>query len=217
MKRKLVLVAALVALAVPSASRAQLSLGARVGYAWGMGDVGGDPSGNLKMSDWIKGQVPIQVDAMFRLAPGLAVGGYFSYGFGQAGGQLKDTVCDVPGVDCTPSNMRLGVQATWAIPAGGGFLPWVGLGTGYEWSKLHASGPGGSGDVKFRGWEILNLQLGGDFLATPLFRVGPFVMLSLGRYSTAESTGDLAGAVTLIPEKKVHEWLQLGVRGTFDI
>lgn len=201
------------ALAAPGRSEAQFGVGARLGYAFGLGDVGGDAGGTLKMSDWISGQIPVQVDLMFHVIPGLSVGPYFSYGFGRVGGDL-DRACSA-GVDCTASNMRLGAQATYTLPPP---LPfWVGVGIGYEWSKVELSGGGQSGEVKFRGMELLNLQAGMDFLATPILRFGPFAMLSMGRYSTAESTGALAGPSTSIPEKKVHEWLQIGVRGMFDL
>ncbi len=216
MLRKLLLVAAAAAvLAGPARSEAQFGIGARIGYAFGAGDVGGGSGGSLKMSDWISGQIPLQVDVMFHVIPGLSVGPYFSYGFGRVGGDLKNQVCDMSGVDCSSSIMRVGAQATYTLPPP---LPiWVGAGIGYEWSKLTAEGGGESGDIKFHGMELLNLQAGLDFMASPAFRVGPFVMMSLGRYSTMESTGVLAGVATSIPDKKMHEWFEIGVRGMFDL
>lgn len=215
--RRLVLVAAAVAvLAVPSASKAQVSLGARVGYAFGFGDVGGDESGTLKMSDWSEGHVPIQVDAMFRLLPGFAVGPYFSYGFGFTGGDLDTEVCDISSVDCSNRIMRLGLQATYSLPAAMGFAPWAGIGTGYEWNKLDIESPGGDGDLEVRGWEIVNLQFGADF-ATPVVRVGPFVMLSVGRYGEGDASGFGVSGGGDIDKKKLHEWLQIGIRGMFDL
>lgn len=213
MVRKLLLAAAAVAvLAGPVRSEAQVGIGARIGYAFGVGDVGGDPSGTLKMSDWISGQIPLQLDVMFHVIPGLSVGPYVSYGFGRVGGELKNQVCDMTGVDCSSSDVRLGVQATYTLPPP---LPfWVGAGIGYEWSKLTAEGGGESIDVKFRGWEVLNLQGGLDFLASPLLRVGPFMMLSLGRYDHGSASGFGGGS---IETKKMHEWIEIGVRGMFDL
>lgn len=216
MVRKLALVGVLAAaLAAPARSEAQFGIGARIGYAFGVGDVGGDSGGSLKMSDWISGQIPVQVDLMFHVIPGLSVGPYFSYGFGRVGGDLKDQVCDMVGVDCSSSIMRLGVQGTYTLPPP---IPlWVGVGIGYEWSKLTAEGGGESGDIKFHGMELLNLQVGADFLATPVLRFGPFLMMSMGRYSDAESSGALSGISMSIPDKKVHEWFEVGVRGMFDL
>ena len=62
--------------------------------------------------------------------------------------------------------------------------------------------------------EWLNLQAGVDFLATPVLRFGPFVMLSLGRYDEGELTGFGSGS---IDDKKMHQWFEIGVRGMFDL
>ncbi len=213
--RKLATLTVAALLLVPAASRAQVQLGARLGYAFGMGDVGGDSGGTLHMSDWTKSHVPVQVDVLFKVAPGLRIGPYFSYGWAQTGGDLKDA-CDLSGVDCTASIMRLGVEATFTVPQPGPFAPWFGAGFGYEWSKVHISFPGGSGDMKARGFEFLNLQVGGDFKPAPRFRIGPFAQLSFAQYSTVDTTGDGVGPSD-IPTKKFHEWFQIGVRGAFDL
>ncbi len=215
MMRKLATLTAAALLLAPAASRAQVILGARVGYAFGAGDVGGDAGSTLHMSDWTKSQVPVQVDVLFKLVPTLAVGPYLSLGWAQPGGTLKDQ-CDSAGMDCSGTNMRLGVEAMFTLPQPGPFKPWFGAGLGYEWSKVHASGPGFSGDIKFSGFEFLNLQAGGDFKVARLFRMGPFVQLSFAQYSSADSSGDWAGPSD-IPSKKVHEWFEIGVRGAFDL
>ena len=209
MLRKMVLVAAAAAvLAGPQRSEAQIGIGARIGYAFGTGDVGADQAGTVKMSDWTKAQIPIQVDLMFHVIPGLSIGPYFSYGFGRPGGDLDD-LCSQSGLDCSTSVIRLGAQATYTLPPP---LPfWVGAGLGYEWNKVDT---GGAGEFTVRGFELLNLQAGLDFMATPMFRVGPFVMLSLARYDTGEVSGFGSGS---IDDKKIHEWFQIGLRGMFDL
>lgn len=214
--RKLMTLTVAALLLAPAASRAQVALGARLGYAFGMGDVAGDSGGSLQMSDWTKSQVPLQVEALFKATPQLAIGPYFSYGWAQAGGDLKDGVCDAPGIDCSARIMRLGVEAIYTVPQQGQFVPWFGAGLGYEWSKVHAEGGGLSGDADFSGLEFLNLQGGGDFKVSPTFRVGPFVQLSFVQYSNADWSGDF-GDLNDIPSKKVHEWFQIGVRGSFDL
>ncbi len=213
--RKLATIAAAALLLAPVASRAQVILGARLGYAFGMGDAGAN-GGTLHMSDWTKSQVPVQFDVLFKVVPTLAIGPYFSYGWAQTGGDLKD-MCDFTGVDCSASIMRLGVEAMFTVPQPGPFKPWIAAGMGYEWSKVHVSAPGGSGDLKLSGWEFLNVQVGGDFKVTPLFRIGPFAQLSFAQYSKADATGDIVSGEPDIPSKKIHEWFQIGVRGAFDL
>ncbi len=206
MLRKLLLVmAAAAVLAGPARSEAQIGIGARIGYAFGTGDVLGDQFGTLSMSDYTKAQIPIQVDLMFHVIPGLSVGPYFSYGFGQNGGMLDDS-CRATGLDCSTSVIRFGGQATYTLPPP---LPvWVGAGIGYEWNRLDASGTHST----VRGFELLNLQGGIDFMATPVFRVGPFIMLSLGRYDS----GDLSDFGS-IQSEKMHQWIEIGFRGMFDL
>ncbi|ACG75048.1 LigA [Anaeromyxobacter sp. K] len=215
MRRIVTLGAVLAALLLPTASSAQVSLGLRLGYAWGLGDVGGGGGDKLKMSDWVDGQVPIQVDALFRVTPDLAVGPYFSYGFARAGGDLKST-CDVSGVDCSAYVMRLGVEGIYTLPRAGTLAPWLGLGIGYEWNRLKAEGGGENLTMKWKGVEWLNLQAGMDFFVAPQLRTGPFLMLSLGRYDKGDASGVISGGGS-INDKKFHEWLQVGWRGQFDL
>jgi len=59
--KRLVLLSAL--LLVPTSSRAQVSLGLRLGYAKAQGNVGGE----LNMDEWVNGQVPVQVGVRGRL------------------------------------------------------------------------------------------------------------------------------------------------------
>lgn len=209
MVRRLLMVAAAVAvLAGPAKPEAAVGLGARIGYAFGTGEVAGDSLGTTDMSDYTKAQIPIQVDLMFQLMPGLAVGPYFSYGFGRTGGDL-DRECSFTGRDCSTSVTRLGAQLTYTLPPP---LPfWFGAGLGYEWNKVDTDG---GGELTVRGVEWLNLQAGVDFLASPVFRFGPFVMLSLGRYDEGEFSG--FGSAD-IEDKKMHQWIQIGVRGMFDL
>ena len=214
MMRKLAILTAAALLLVPAASHAQVILGARLGYAFGAGDVGGFSGATEHMSDWTKSHVPLQLEALFKVAPQWAIGPYFSYGWAQPGGDLKDG-CDSPGFDCSARVMRLGVEAIYTFQQPGGFVPWLGAGLGYEWSKVHAEGNGISFDINASGFEFLNLQGGGDWKLSSKFKMGPFVQLSLGQYSNVDGSGDVV--VNDLTSKKVHEWFQIGVRGAFDL
>ncbi len=205
--RKLFMLGAVVAaLVFPSASHAQaqaskFSLGLRLGYGFSMGDAMKD----FGMSDYVGSQIPIQLDAMYKLSPEFALGAYFSYGFAQPSGFGSD-VCDAPGADCSVSNMRLGVQGTYSFTkASPSFVPWLGLGIGWENSSFDSGG--GAADTS--GWEYLNLQGGANWKVNPAFAVGPYVMYSIGQYGSVEGND--------IPNKAMHEWLSLGVMGKFDL
>jgi hypothetical protein len=69
----------------------------------------------------------------------------------------------------------------------------------------------------FHGFEFFNLQAGLDLLPSEEtnFALGPFIALSLAQYSnaTVKANGEQgSGEVT---DKGIHEWLTLGIRGTF--
>jgi predicted porin len=198
--RKLLMVLAV--LAIPAASHAGgFTLGLRLGYGAGGGDLGGA----YKLSDVTTSQVPFQVDAMYRVNPELAFGGYFSFGIGGVSGAMKDQ-CDAGGFDCSTSSVRAGIQGTYTFTMLQSFVPWVGVGTGYEALSVSASGSVNS--VDYTGWEYLNLQVGGDYKVSPLFAFGPYLQYAVGQFSNEEGTA--------IPDKSTHSWFNIGIRGKFD-
>jgi hypothetical protein len=209
MRKLLMLAAAFAVLAVPLASNAQVSLGLRLGYGVPMGEA----QKNADLSDGVKGQIPFQLDAMYHLTPNVSAGAYFSYGFAQVGDEF-DEVCDATGVDCSASDMRLGAQAafTFAQPTAK-LAPWLGAGLGWEWGKLGGEVGGVDGSITYSGLEA-SLQGGADYRLSPKLAVGPFVNLGFGRYSDVSTDGPFGGD---IEEESVHEWLQFGFRGTFDL
>lgn len=200
--RKLLVIAAVAVF--PFAAQAQLQLGARVGYGLAMGDVGA----SIAMSDFQSGHVPLQLDVAYRVTNNVAVGGYFSYAFGFVGDGM-DQDCTDFGVNCTASTTRAGAQVSYAFSPGQQWNPWAGAGIGYEWNTVDA----GTDDFTFKGWEYLNLQGGFDYGVNEKFSAGPYVMLAIGQYDTAES----GGRSVTVPDKSMHEWLSFGIRGKFDL
>jgi hypothetical protein len=199
--RKLLMLAALL---VPMASQAQFSLGLRVGYAPAMGDAAKD----APMKDLVKSQIPLQLDALYKVTPDIAVGGYFSYGFAQLNSDFSD-FCDASGVDCSASNMRLGLQGRYTFNSlKSPLVPWAGLGFGYEWSTIKGSAGGVSADATTTGFEFVNLQLGGDYKVNEKFSFGPYAQFSVGQYSKIEGED--------ITDKGIHQWLGFGLAGKFD-
>ncbi|MGC4000014.1 MAG: hypothetical protein QM767_22295 [Anaeromyxobacter sp.] len=216
MKKLLALAITSAALGAPLAAQAQLSLGLRVGFAAAAGSVGSADGVTVEMRDLTSSAVPLQVDLLFKVSPQLRLGGYFSYAFAQPADPI-DRSCDEAGVSCTQHVTRVGLEVTYADPASRAMAPWLGLGTGYEWNTTE----GGGQSLTYKGWELVNLQGGADWRLGPSLSAGPFLMWSIGRYSTevvdAGPTSDAGTVSAEIPDKKLHHLFQVGLRGAFDL
>ncbi len=193
------LVLAVVVVAMPSrADDSGVTLALRSGFNVPMGNISGDPGASL--SDLTSGTVPIWIDAGYRFNKSILAGAYFQYGFSS----LKNCTGS-----CSASNIRLGIEGIYNFMPDAVFAPWAGLGIGYEVMNVSV----GSVDTSIKGFEFLNLQVGGDYRVSPMFSVGPFVALSLAKYSTI-SQGSISGDIL---NTSAHEWLQLGLKGTFNL
>lgn len=217
-----------VAVAAPAVSHAQLQLGGRTGIAFSSGAAGENTQTGaaLKMSDWAQvAQVPFQLDAGVEVTPALTLGGYVGLGAGivgdaflqdLAGRQLCGTNQGDGTITCTGFDWRLGVQATYAF-IGGTFVPWVGLGVGYEAVSTKAEDDAGSLTVKLTGYEV-GFQVGGDFRMSRAFAFGPYVAVNVGEFRdikmTASGSAPTSGEIA---RKTYHEWIGAGIRGVFHL
>jgi hypothetical protein len=134
--------------------------------------------------------------------------GATGYAFGKAGSKLDGLSSK------TASDVRVGFEVLWHFAPGSAVDPWAGLGIGYEW--LNFSAPVGTTTVSVgvRGFEFVNAQAGLDFRLGQLFRVGPYVMGTLGQYSVGSveltgATGGTTGGTSDIPNKRTP-WLARG-------
>jgi hypothetical protein len=179
--------------------RPGFDLGLRLGYAMPFGDA----AQGATLSDGISGAIPFVLEAGYRFTPNVTAGALFQY----APIQAKN--CPT-GDTCSGSVVRLGIQGLYNFRMPTVLDPWVGVGLGYEWLNLSETG---QADASLSGFEFLNLQGGGDYRLAPQFALGPFISFSIARYGSASSGGTSID----IQQTAVHEWLQIGVRGTFSI
>jgi hypothetical protein len=198
------------------ARRGAIEIGLRVAYAIPFGTRGTTETDriDMKLSDAIKGMIPIEIDAGYLVTPDVYVGLSFQYGFGFVN-TSRNPVCGQPGASCSSSDVRLGANAQVRLAPGHSFDPWLGLGVGYEWWSFDASGPIINA-VAASGLELANVQLGGDIVAARNVAVGPFIGVSLGHYRSISMTGP-AVYPTEVTNEALHEWLEFGLRGAFDV
>jgi hypothetical protein len=161
-----------------------------------------------------------QIDAGYRFSRHLFVGAFVQLGVVELDHGALGGVCNQEAIDCTARDWRFGVEAHWHFAPQRAFDPWIGAGVGYEIHSLNvestASAPstaptpaGGS----YKGLELVDLQVGGDFRLAPHVGVGPYTAVTLGQFSSCTSdAGDCA-----VGAKSLHAWVLGGVRGVFDV
>ncbi|HZZ83446.1 MAG TPA: hypothetical protein VFE30_02825 [Anaeromyxobacteraceae bacterium] len=176
-----------------------LTLSLRLAYAFPLGDY----AGGVGLGDVYQGSIPLQLDVGWRLDDRWTVAAFFQYGFAWMGSNCP------AGADCSARDLRLGAEVLYRILPGAQWVPWVGLGAGYEWARATRSLGPTAVDVTSRGLELANVQLGADYQWGKSLSYGPYAAFTVGRFSTT-TVGDL-------PDKALHHWLQLGLKGTFNL
>ncbi|HLK93950.1 MAG TPA: outer membrane beta-barrel protein [Polyangia bacterium] len=190
--------------------RPGIDLAVRVGYAIPFGDISGDAGNGL--ASRVDSAVPFVLEAGYRFDAALTLGLYFQYGFLQ----INDNFCGANN-DCSGSVIRLGIEGLYHFDLHKPIVPWAGLGVGYEWGNIDTSSALGNGSESANGWEFLTLQAGGDFHLLPQIAVGPYVSFSVARYGSGSGRFGNINFSGDITNPAVHEWLQLGVRGSFGL
>jgi hypothetical protein len=172
----------------------------RTGYAVPFGDAWQDGSGTGKpFSELVSGNIPIWIDAGYRVDPNFHIGAYFDYGVAFA------QVCNA-NQNCLASDIRLGAQVAYHVLPGAAIDPWVAIGFGYEWLSI-------SGFGLLRGWEFFNVQVGADFPVGRAYAFGPFVAVSAGQFDTLSKSGT---STSWGGGQALHGWVQFGLKGTFN-
>jgi hypothetical protein len=195
----------------PPAPVVGFTVGARISAAFPMGSVLSDPgTGPLLIDELVAISVPLQVDVGLTVHRRWFVGAYVQY----AWDFLQIDQCKL-GESCSVSGLRLGLQATYAFRDHGG--PWAGLGTGWEWMFTSYVSPEFTTQLDVAGWEYVIFQAGWDVEVSPGWRVGPWISGSVGEFSRASLGVSGRNTEAAIPNRAVHGWLQLGVKGSFSL
>jgi outer membrane protein W len=208
------------AVSTDSAEPGKVHLGLRLGYgiplgnAAGASDVPGDQ--DSKLSDVYSGMIPIWLDVGYFVTPNIMIGLYGHYGIAM----IADNEDACPeGADCSGSVIRFGLQGQYHLSRGQSLDPWFGLGVGYELASGTISGGGSDVTITYKGFEFVNLQAGADFKVADSVAIGPFASFSLGQYSSVSIDPELplVGSGGDIENTSMHEWLTLGVKGSFGL
>ena len=149
----------------PSAKLEGLVLSVELGYGPGFGDLMKDTDGTaMTMSDGVSGYIPLVLGVGYRVNPLFSFGGVFQYGFLSL---KSDTACG-PGISCSGSDTRIGLEARLHFMTDQSFSPWISGGFGYEWFSISGSQGGLSQSFTLTGLDF-DFDVGGDFRVTPGF------------------------------------------------
>jgi opacity protein-like surface antigen len=181
-----------------------------VGYAAPTGQFdgyGGDGLGSV-----LNGAIPFGAEFGYRFSPLFRGGIYF-----EGAPVFVDSSACYPGDPCGGSNFQLGVEAQVHFAPYHRVDPWVGLGVGYEWLNVDATGGTGAGypeHWRYTGWIFPRLSGGLDFAVSPFMTLGPYVAYSAGEYGDVYTAS--TGTTASIGQRAYHGWFSLGVRGNFN-
>lgn len=105
----------------------------------------------------------------------------------------------------------------------GTVVPWLGVGSGIEIGSFDVKNGGAEIKGTTRGWEWVNLQLGGDYTVSQSFKAGLFAYWAIGQFTyqggEVSGTGFFDGTAGggLGDNASPHMWLGFGLRGMFDL
>ncbi|HKO48740.1 MAG TPA: hypothetical protein VJV79_13505 [Polyangiaceae bacterium] len=173
----------------------------------------GEAVKNENLNDLSSIQVPLVVDIGGKPIPELFLGGYLGLGYGGPSGALREW-CSTESTSCTSVDLRFGVQAQYHFLPGGAVNPWLGYGIGYESLAVSRNTGRSSGSLDLGGLEFAHFMGGADFRISRVFGLGPFIDLSLGKFSSISndtSFSSTSGAA----QHSTHGWLMLGARFVF--
>jgi hypothetical protein len=190
-------------------------LSIRSGYAVPFGDLLGSADvrgGALPVREMASGNFPLQADVGYRFSPNVYAGLYGSYSV-----VLANNCASAAG--CAAHGWRLGANAQIHPMGDAPVDPWVGIGAGYEWLSLAENTADSTRPFDVDGIEFVNLQVGIDFEMSPAFKLGPVAAFSVGqywRYTERATPGVVVNESSVaIDDKRLHEWIVVGLRATF--
>lgn len=210
----------------PRSIEARFEAGVRLGYAapggsYAQGYAMGSSASDLALGG-TKGGFPLVVDLGARLNKYVFVGGFAQYA-------LLATSCLTPNpgysVSCSGHDVRGGVEVLVHTRPRTGIDPWLGLGLGHEWltadTKASGSGVSATQRATFDGWDFLDLMAGIDFRTSSGMGIGPYLEVASGSFDTLNSSlsggGSGSSSSGGISGQASHQWLTLGVHGTFEV
>jgi len=178
-----------------------VEVGVAAGYTQGAGPLAG---GMQHLEDVSSAGGAVELDALYRINPTLAVGAYGSFAKNATGDQISSDA-DVLGATA-------GIQVAAHLRPQRSVDPWVSLGAG--WRGLWLSPPSGKNTV-LQGVELARLQVGVDYRVNENVSIAPVIGGSLNMFVSQSSP--MTSDYSEITDKKVSFVGFAGLAGRFDL
>ncbi len=163
--------------------------------------------------------MPLEVGLGAKVIDPLYLGAYLNFAYGLEGSDLRtEARCDqdsdvVDDVSCSATSVRLGVEARYTFTPAERMSGWVGYGFGYTFGSQTISDTGRYTETSTaQGLELARLTGGLDFRVKRGFGLGPFALVSIGRYTRERTTINNVVSSSDIADPAVHAWLSVGLR-----
>ncbi len=163
--------------------------------------------------------MPLEVGLGAKVIDALYLGGYLNFAYGLEGSDLHtEARCNqgndvVDDVSCSATSVRLGVEARYTFTPAEHMSGWVGYGFGYTFGSQTISDAGRYSETSTaQGLELARLTGGLDFRVKRGFGLGPFALVSIGRYTRERTTINTVVSSSEITDPAVHAWLSIGLR-----
>jgi hypothetical protein len=190
-------------------------LGARLGYAWPTGMLGGTNSGlNSHLSDLETASVPVGIDAGYRFTRVFTLGGTAIWAPGitpNAGGP-----CKTAGVSCAEHDAQVRLDARFTFAPEAKVTGWFALGLGWEFATFSQTNSGGASVTSTLTGPIFpDVELGFDVRGRQL-AMGPYLGVTGSTFVTDGVSPSATPVSTWIHDATPHTWITIGLRATYD-
>lgn len=164
--------------------------------------------------------VPLEVGLGAKIIDELYVGAYLSLGVGYEGSDSRVSArCEAGNdveddVSCNSVTVHAGIEARYNFAPADSMNGWIGYGFGMSSANQTISDSGRYREsTTARGLDLARLSGGLDFRVKRGFGLGPFGIVSVGRYLHTRT--EIRDDVTFsgdIENKATHAWVMLGLR-----
>jgi hypothetical protein len=164
--------------------------------------------------------VPLEVGLGAKVVDALYVGGYLSLGIGYEGSDSRVSARCESGndveddVSCNSVTVHAGIEARYGFAPADSMNGWIGYGFGISSANQTISDAGRYREsTTARGLDLARLSGGLDFRVKRGFGLGPFGIVSVGRFLHTRT--EIRDDVTFsgdIENKATHAWVMLGLR-----